>query len=161
MATALVPRPYLRCLQPTTHALVVVVGRCLAELPGSVPRSALLRLSLRVQGRSPAAPARPDRTRTDGELRARSAEDKERETRRTDNEGQRLTGNGRGPVRAWGVGWASPSRAGALPGAAADAGRMSPLPAGGWLFAVTRVSGTAHRRSVRVARPTVPTILSP
>ena len=32
---------------------------------------------------------------------------------------------------------------GALPGAAADAGRLSPLPVGRWLLAVTRVPGTA------------------
>jgi hypothetical protein len=35
--------------------------------------------------------------------------------------------NGGGPVRARGVGCAAPSRAGALTGAAADAGRLTPL----------------------------------
>jgi hypothetical protein len=39
-----------------------------------------------------------------------------------------LSGEWRGPVRALGVGWAVPSRAGALTGAAADAGRLAPLP---------------------------------
>ena len=70
-------------------------------------------------------------------------------------------GNGRGAVRAGGV---DESRA--LPGGSpqarlADAGRLSPLPAGRWLLAVTQASGTALGRSVRVTRPTVPTILSP
>jgi hypothetical protein len=39
-----------------------------------------------------------------------------------------LSGNGGGLVRARGVGWAAPSRAGALTGAAADAGQLAPLP---------------------------------
>src|SRR5215831_19080007 len=44
---------------------------------------------------------------------------------------------------------AAPSRAGALTGAAADAGPLSPLPADRWVPAVTRVSGTAASQSVR------------
>ncbi len=51
-------------------------------------------------------------------------------------------GNGRGKVRARGVGCAPPSRAGAVPGGAADARRLSPLPVGQWLLAVTQVTGT-------------------
>ena len=39
-----------------------------------------------------------------------------------------LSGKWRGPVRARGVGSAAPSRAGALTGTAADAGRLTPLP---------------------------------
>ena len=70
-------------------------------------------------------------------------------------------GNGRGSVRARGV-----DKSRALPGGSpqarlVDAERLSPLPAGRWLLAVTQASGTALSRSVRVTRPTVPTILSP
>jgi hypothetical protein len=45
--------------------------------------------------------------------------------------------------------------------AAPSAGRLSPLPAGRWLLAVTQVFDTAHNQSVRVTRPTVPMIVSP
>jgi hypothetical protein len=57
--------------------------------------------------------------------------------------------------------WRALSRAGRCRVRAAAAGRLSPLPLGRWLLAVTLVSGTAHSRSVRVPRPTVPTIVSP
>jgi len=78
-----------------------------------------------------------------------------------DHQGQGLSG-GMGGVCP--RPWRQQSRA--LPGGSpqarrADAGRLSPLPLGRWLLAVTQVSGTAPSRSVRVARPTVPTILSP
>jgi hypothetical protein len=55
----------------------------------------------------------------------------------------------RGSVRAGASAEAAPSRAGALTGTAADAGRLPPLPAGRWWPAVTWVSGTAVSRSVR------------
>jgi hypothetical protein len=60
-----------------------------------------------------------------------------------DHQGQGLSWEWAGKVRVRGVGCASPSRAGALPGAAADAGWPSPLPVGPWLLAVTQVSGNA------------------
>jgi hypothetical protein len=71
-----------------------------------------------------------------------------------------LAANGRGSVRARGVGCVAPS--GREPyGATADSGRLSPLPLGRWWPAVTPTFGTAPGRSVRLTRPTVPTILSP
>jgi hypothetical protein len=80
----------------------------------------------------------------------------------SDHHGQGLSGNGRGTVRARGVGLPRPlSRGGAAEDAAPSAGPLSPLPAGRWLLAVTRVFSTALSRSVRVTRPTVPTIISP
>ena len=70
----------------------------------------------------------------------------------------------RGRVRVRGVGLARPlSRGGAAEAAPPTLGRPSPLPPGRWWPAVTRPPGTAvaHLARVRLARPTVPTILSP
>jgi hypothetical protein len=78
-----------------------------------------------------------------------------------DHQGQGLGGEWAGFVRAGASAEPRPLARGALPGAAADARRLSPLPAGRWSLAVTQVSGTVPVRSVRVARPTVPSILSP
>jgi hypothetical protein len=64
-----------------------------------------------------------------------------------------------GKVRARGVGCAPPSRAGRCRARRPTPGGCPRFP-GRWLLAVTPVSGTAHSRSVRVTRPTVPTILS-
>jgi hypothetical protein len=58
-------------------------------------------------------------------------------------------GEWRGLFAPWASAEAAPSRAGALTGAAADARRLPPLPAGRWWPAVTWVSGTAVSRSVR------------
>ena len=59
-----------------------------------------------------------------------------------------------GEVRARGVGKAAPSRVRTLPGAAADAGRLSPLPADRWLLAATRFPAPclADRRGWPVQR---------
>jgi hypothetical protein len=57
-------------------------------------------------------------------------------------------GNGWG-LCAPGASAAAPSRAGALPGAAAGAWRLYPAPVGRWLLVATRLSGTASARSVR------------
>ena len=77
-----------------------------------------------------------------------------------DHQSQGFSGNGRGLSRpgrrlslALSRGGAS-GRGGRRP-AAVPASRRP------WLLAVTRVSGTALSQSVRVARPPVPTILSP
>jgi hypothetical protein len=79
-----------------------------------------------------------------------------------DHQGQGLSGGMGGGLSApRASAEAAPSCAGAHRARRADAGRLSPIPAGRWLLAVTQVSGTAHSRSVRVTRPTVPTILSP
>jgi hypothetical protein len=79
-----------------------------------------------------------------------------------DHLAQALSGEWAGALSALGASAeAAPSCAGAHRARRADAGRLSPLPAGRWLLAVTQVSGTALSRSVRVTRPTVPTILSP
>jgi len=78
-----------------------------------------------------------------------------------DHLGQGLSGEWAGSVRTLGVGWASPSRAG---GAAGRGGRRrAAVPASRRPMVARRyaVSGTASSRSVRVTRPTVPTILSP
>ena len=56
----------------------------------------------------------------------------------------------RGLFAPWGAGGGRAlSRVRTLPGAAADARRLPPLPAGRWWPAVTWVSGTAVSRSVR------------
>ena len=52
-------------------------------------------------------------------------------------------GNGRGRSSPVASAKAAPSGAGAPRSRLADAGRLSPLPAGRWLLAVTQVSGTA------------------
>src|SRR5215469_8396 len=58
-------------------------------------------------------------------------------------------GNGRGRSLPRASAKTAPSRVGTLPGAAADAGRLPPLPAGRGWPAVTQVFGTAVSRSVR------------
>jgi hypothetical protein len=88
----------------------------------------------------------------DRELKWRSAEDGSVGERDHDRQG--LSGEWAGYARTRGVDGASPSRAVALTGAAADAGRVSPLPVRRWMLAVTQVCGTARSRSVRVTRPT-------
>ena len=74
--------------------------------------------------------------------------------------GQGLSGNGRGTGPRQGR-RQKPRPSGGSPTARlADARRLSPLPVGRWWAAVT-LSPTPRQRSVRVTRPTVPTILSP
>ena len=70
--------------------------------------------------------------------------------RRADHQADGLSGEGGGLSAPGASAEAAPSRVRTLPGAAADAGRLSPLPAGRWWPAVTWVSGTAVSRSVRV-----------
>jgi len=120
-------------------------------------------LSLRLQGRSPAAPARRGPSpRRDRELKTRSAEDREREIRRVhDHQGQGLSGE-----------WAGVCP---RPGASAEprplargrcrARRPTPgrCPCSRRPVVARRYASLRHRasRAVRVTRPTVPTILSP
>jgi hypothetical protein len=51
-----------------------------------------------------------------------------------DHQGQGLSGGMGEGLSALGVGCAPPSRVKALPGAVADAGRLSPLSVGRWLL---------------------------
>ena len=62
-------------------------------------------------------------------------------------------GEWRGPFAPRGVGGGRALSRGALTGAAADARRLPPLPAGRWWPAVTWVSGTAVSRSVAPSAP--------
>jgi hypothetical protein len=76
-----------------------------------------------------------------------------------DHEGQGLSGEWVGGPRAGRRLSRALSRVGTA-GARRRRRAAVPASAGRWLLAVTRDSGTASR-SVRVTRPTVPTILSP
>jgi hypothetical protein len=88
---------------------------------------------------------RPD-PRKDRELKTQSAEERGGVKR-----GECMTTRARASAGEWAGGWsapvasakAAPSRVRTLPGVATDAGRLSPLPAGRWLLAVTRVFSTA------------------
>jgi hypothetical protein len=101
-------------------------------------------------------PAQGSRTET------RSAGERERQIRRvSDHQCQASAGKWAGKVRARGVGLPRPLCAGARRGRRAERRAVAPVPVGRWLLADTQVSGIAHSRSVRVTRPTMPTILSP
>ena len=77
-----------------------------------------------------------------------------------DHRARASAGNEPGKVHARGVGKSRALWAEAHQARRADAERPSPLPAGRWLLAVTRVFGTAMPISGG-DRPTVPTIISP
>jgi hypothetical protein len=94
--------------------------------------------------------------------KTRSAGERERETRRVnDHQGQGLSGEWRGRVHAGASACRVLSRAGALP----RTRRRAPggCPASRRPVVARRYASLRHRnsRSVRVTRPTVPTIVSP
>jgi hypothetical protein len=83
---------------------------------GPVVSASARPLSLRLRGRASGTPALGLSPRTDRELKTRSAEERERETRRVnDHQGQDLSGEWAGTVRARGVGLPRPLSRGALP----------------------------------------------